>query len=46
VLDTFKARMAEVTGEEAIKMIHAAMSFGVTELRPLVDIGQGWEKSV
>jgi hypothetical protein len=46
VLDTFKARMAKVAGEEAAKMIYAAVSFGVTELRPLVDMGQGWEKSV
>jgi hypothetical protein len=46
VLDTFKARMAKVAGEEAAEMIYAAVSFSVTEVRPLVDIGQGWEKSV
>jgi hypothetical protein len=46
VLTTFKAQMAKVTGEEATKMIHAAVSFEVTEVRPLIDMGQGWEKSV
>ena len=46
VLDTFKAQMAKVAGEEAAKMIHATVSFSVTEVRPLIDMGQGWEKSV
>ena len=46
VLDTFKAQMAKVAGEEAAKMIHATVTFSVTEVRPLIDMGQGWEKSV
>jgi len=46
VLDTYKAEMAKVAGEEAAKMIYAAVSFEVTEVRPLIDMGQGWEKSV
>ena len=46
VLDTFKTQMAKVAGEDAAKMIHAAVSFAVTEVRPLIDMGQGWEKSV
>jgi hypothetical protein len=46
VLDTFKAQMAKVAGEEAAKMIYATVSFEVTEVRPLIDMGQGWEKSV
>jgi len=46
VLDTFKAQMAKVTGVEATKMIHATVSFLVTEVRPLIDMGQSWEKSV
>jgi len=46
VLDTFKANMAKVAGEEAAKMIYATVSFGVTEVRPLIDMGQGWEQSV
>jgi len=27
-------------------MIHAALAFEVTEIRPLADFGQGWEKSI
>jgi hypothetical protein len=46
VLDTFKAQMAKVAGEEATKMIYAAVRFEVTEVRPLIDMGQGWEQSV
>jgi hypothetical protein len=46
VLDTFRAQMAKVAGEEAAEMIYATVSFSVTEVRPLSDIGQGWEKSV
>jgi len=46
VLDTLRAQMAKVAGEEAAKMIHATVSFSVTEVRPLIDMGQGWEKSV
>jgi hypothetical protein len=46
VLDAFRAGMAKVAGEEAAKMIYATVSFGVTEVRPLIDMGQGWEKSI
>ena len=46
VLDAFRLRMAKAVGEEAAKMIHAAVSFSVTEVRPLSDMGQGWEASV
>ncbi len=45
-LDAFRAQMAKVAGKEAAKMIHAAVNFEVTEVRPLIDMGQGWEKSV
>jgi hypothetical protein len=44
--ETFKARMAKVAGEEAAKMVSAMVSFQVTDIRPLIDMGQGWEKSV
>ncbi len=46
VLDTFRLQMVKVIGEEAAKMIHATVSFSVTEVRPLSDMGQGWEESV
>ena len=45
-LDTFKANMAKVAGEAAAKMIYATVSFSITEIRPLIDMGQGWEQSV
>jgi hypothetical protein len=28
------------------KMIHAAVTYEVQEIRPLADFGQGWEKSI
>jgi hypothetical protein len=46
VLDAFKANMAKVAGEAAAKMIYATVSFTITEVRPLIDMGQGWEKSI
>ena len=46
VLDTYKANMAKVAGEEAAKMISAVVRFGITEIRPLIERGQGWEQSV
>jgi hypothetical protein len=42
-----KAAIAEKVGKEAAdKMIHAALIFDVLDVRPLVDMGQGWEKSI
>jgi hypothetical protein len=45
-LETYKAQMAKVAGEAVAKMMAAVVNFEVTEVRPLVDMGQGWEKSV
>ncbi len=45
-LDTMKARISEAAGANAAKMIHAAVTFVVEEIRPLADFGQGWEKSI
>jgi len=45
-LDKIKARIASVAGEAAARMIHAALTFEVQEIRPLADFGQGWEKSI
>jgi hypothetical protein len=28
------------------RMIHAAVTFEIYEIRPLADFGQGWEKSI
>ncbi len=46
MLDSYKREAAEVVGEEAMAMIHAVARFEVTEVRPLVDAGQGWERSI
>ena len=45
-LDKLKATIAEKAGESAAKMMHAAVTFEIVEIRPLADFGQGWEKSI
>jgi hypothetical protein len=45
-LDDMKAGIAKAAGEGAAKMIHAAVTFEIQEIRPLADFGQGWEKSI
>ena len=45
-LDDMRATIAQHGGESAAKMIHAAVSFEIQEVRPLADFGQGWEKSI
>ncbi|MDH7593166.1 MAG: pyridoxamine 5'-phosphate oxidase family protein [Methanomicrobiales archaeon] len=45
-LEEYKKQIANAIGEEAAKMIHAVVTFGVYEVRPIVDMGQGWEKSI
>ena len=40
------AYFAQHAGESAGKMIHAAISFEIQEIRQLADFGQGWEKSI
>ena len=46
LLDMIRKQAANFAGEEAAKMLHAAVTFEVYEVRPLVDFGQGWEKSI
>ena len=45
-LEDYRQRMAAVAGKEAAAMIQAVVTFEVTELRPIMDMGQGWEKSI
>ena len=45
-LDDMRATVAQHAGENAAKMIHAAVTFEIQEIRPLADFGQGWEKSI
>jgi hypothetical protein len=44
--DTYKSQMAKVVGEQAADMIKVLATFEVTEVRPLIDFGQGWEESI
>jgi hypothetical protein len=45
-LENMRAAIAKHAGEGASKMIHAAVTFEIQEIRPLADFGQGWEKSI
>jgi hypothetical protein len=45
-LDTYKSQVAKIVGEQAKSMIKVLATFDVTEIRPLVDFGQGWDKSI
>jgi hypothetical protein len=45
-LDQIKAQIAQRAGEAAAKIIYAAVTFEVNEVRPFADFGQGWEKSI
>ena len=45
-LEKIKAKIAARAGEAASKMIYAALTFEVQEIRPLADFEQGWEKSI
>ena len=46
LIDMIRSQAANFIGEEGAKMLHAALTFEVCEVRPLVDFGQGWEKSI
>jgi len=41
-----RAQAARAVGEEAARAIYAAVTFEIEEVRPIVDLGQGWEKSI
>jgi hypothetical protein len=45
-LDMLRAQIAEKAGAAAAKMMYAAITFEIEELRPFADFGQGWEKSI
>jgi hypothetical protein len=45
-LDMYKSQTAKIVGEQAADMIKVLATFDVTEVRPLIDFGQGWEKSI
>ena len=45
-LERARAQTAKAVSEEAAKAIHAAVTFEIEDVRPIVDVGQGWEKSI
>ena len=45
-LDIYKNEVAEILGKQAADMIKVLATFEVVEVRPLIDMGQGWEKSI
>jgi hypothetical protein len=45
-IERARAQAAKAVGEEAAKAIYAAVTFEIREVRPIVDLGQGWEKSI
>jgi hypothetical protein len=42
----YKIQTAKVVGKQAAEMIRVLATFEVTEVRPLIDFGQGWERSI
>jgi hypothetical protein len=45
-LDKVKGAIARRSGEGAAKFVRAVGTFEITEIRPIVDVGQGWEKTI
>ena len=45
-LEKARTQTAKAVGEEAAKAVHAAVTFEIEDVRPVVDLGQGWEKSI
>jgi hypothetical protein len=46
VLEEIRSQIAKSIGDQAAKSIHAAVTLEIEEVRPVVDMGQGWEKSI
>jgi len=44
-LEKIKAQITQRAGEAAAKRVHAAVSFEIGEVRPIIDFGRGREKS-
>ena len=45
-LEESRKEIAKRLGEETAKAIHAIITFDVQDIRPINDMGQGWEKSI
>jgi hypothetical protein len=46
MLDDYKSQLLKIAGKAVADMIHAVVSFEVDDIRPIVDMGQGWESSI
>ena len=45
-IERMGSEISKAIGEAAAGMLSAAVTFEVEEVRPIVDMGQGWEKSI
>ncbi len=45
-LELMRLQVGQMAGEEPAKMVYAAVTFEVQEVRPLVDFGQGWAQAI
>ncbi len=45
-MDMMKSAITKILGEEQAKTFHATITFEIQNVRPIVDVGQGWEKSI
>lgn len=45
-IERMRREISKAIGEVASGMLHAAVTFEVEEVRPIVDMGQGWERSI
>jgi len=45
-LEKARVQAAKAVGEEAAKALYAVVTFQVEEVRPIIDTGQSWEKSI
>ena len=45
-IDAMRREISKAIGEAAAGMLRASVTFEVEEVRPIVDMGQGWERSI
>ncbi|HLA29202.1 MAG TPA: pyridoxamine 5'-phosphate oxidase family protein [Syntrophales bacterium] len=45
-LETMRAQAAQRIGEATAKLIHAAVTLEVYDVRPMIDSDQGWEAAI
>jgi len=41
-----RAQVGQMAGEEPAKMVHAAVTFEVLEVRPLLTLGKAWAQAI